>query len=203
MVVCDGFNNLPTTNQPPFPRLPSNQLLKQSVSHGNQVSYDLNETPVLNQSPIVQQNGTRPATNGHVLDKGRLLNNNNNNNINNNSACNYDNLRDIETSSQCDSTGNNLSSLSSATSNDLFLKSKYGATSNGQIINNNNNQQAASTSLPITDKSLMNNIMNKSTAQNDPKSQSMFTNNNNTTNTPVSSVSPSISFGHLLFFGSF
>lgn len=74
-------------------------------------------------------------------------------------VCNYDNLRDIETEEV--KTADLTSKLATP------------------ILKLNNNPSPISNSL--NDKSLMNNIMNKS--QNDPKSQSMLVNSN----TPIAS----------------
>ena len=90
-------------------------------------------------------------------------------------------------------------SFTQNTTNGTHLTTKNGnGNHNSTPINplnavNQIHQQQAN-SLPITDKHLMSNIMNKSNnvSMGDPKSQSMFTHNNNNSNTPVapSIVSP-------------
>lgn len=77
--------------------------------------------------------------------------------------CNYDNLRDIETEE----------------TKNVEVTNRLAT----PVLKLNNNSTPNSNSL--SDKSLMNNILNKS--QNDPKSQSMFVNSN----TPITSKNQS------------
>lgn len=126
---------------------------------------------------------------------------------NSSSSCNYDNLRSIDsddshlpspdqiknsTSSNLinnDSLNNEKPKIINSTSFTNSINGKNGVNAPTSVNGNNINIQQQTPSLPINDKSLMNNIMSK-TLFNDPKSQSMFTNNNsNNTNNIINNVS--------------
>lgn len=152
MVVCDGFNvpataTTTTTNSAPLPpTTASNMPFPTSTSTTSIPPVPLPK-PQLNS---LNNGGDRvdfSAANGVK----RLPP----------AQCNYDNLRDIEGSTDDYTT---VEKITAATA------------SNG-----------VRPSMPITDKSLMNNIMNKSAA--DPKSQSMFASNTNQANNTANSVS--------------
>lgn len=174
MVVCDGFNV--TQNSIPFPRL--NATASSSIPN-----YDLNETPQFMPKSVVQPlNGHLP---GDRIDYGGQQMNGQRTKAPiptpQSAQCNYDNLRDIDTDDYLHST--NLSNNITNNNNTTTTTNNNGNTNNGS--NNINGTKAStpqqhSSSLPITDKSLMNNIMSKSGG--DPKSQSMFANTNNTPN---------------------
>ena len=212
MVICDGFNAPTNTSTPlaPFPRL--NSL--QHTSNGMKPTYDLTETPVL-------LNGTlsgKAVTNGHSAPpppvearkpsaKLQQINNNNNNNKNkHNNSCNYDNLRSID-SDECQQSSPTESNSASNLRAQFFKNGSNGACKLPVPVSANStpvsNQSTITSSLPLTDKNLMLNIINRSSQQQDPKSQSMFTptngnsknnissNNNNNASivkTPVSSI---------------
>jgi hypothetical protein len=221
MVICDGFN-VPEQNGntqtpvAPFPRLNNKQ---------NESSTPLSTPTHLTHVP----NGTTNKTtlNGHIQNGVNLSyssirntnNNNNINNINNNnvvnktpklelnsplSNCNYDNLRSVDDEDDNDSE-NNLQNENNAPKLNGNGVSKNHAIKNSTPINNNNlPAQQQTSSLPLTDKNLMNNIMNKTINNNfDIKSQSMFhpnNNNNNTVNnTPISLVKIDF-FDSILYF---
>jgi hypothetical protein len=218
MVICDGFNHLISSetitslksqtsmtstntlsNASPFPRPPvpippvrstlnnhlndshSNQNGNNNGNHnGNSISDNLeNVNSYKNKPPTPTINLTLQ---------------------NSSSTCNYDNLRSIDSDESHlpspdqikNSTSNNLINdkpkLINSTSFTNCSNGKNGV--NTTPVNNGNNihSQQQTPCLPITDKSLMNNIMNK-TLSNDPKSQSMFTNNNsNNTNNTLNNV---------------
>lgn len=207
MVICDGFNhlissetitslkgqtNITSTNSSPFPRPPvPTPPIRTTLNH-------LNES--------INQNGNNgfhcTSDSSDAVNNIKGLNKNSPTPIststdqNSSSICNYDNLRSIDSDDSHlaspdrikNSTSNNLINnnfsnnerpkMLNSTSLTSSINGKNGA--NMTSVNDNYNQQQIS-NLPITDKSLMNNIMNKS-LPNDPKSQSMFTTNNNSNN---------------------
>jgi hypothetical protein len=132
------------------------------------------------------------------------------------SACNYDNLRSIDSddsrlTSPDMATSSNTNFLFNGTApqttNKLAASVSFTNSTNGKtqqqqppvplkstpIIQNSqiatNIQQQQTSSLPLSDKNLMTNIMNRSNVVNDPKSQSMFAASNANANTPVLAVS--------------
>lgn len=177
MVICDGYNHIvpqalvtPTSNLQPFPRLPLN---------GSTLSGQLQETPKLSQSML---NGK--TTNGHTSDL--ILNKPSKLPITP-SSCNYDNLRNIDSDDSRLTSPDTFDKLSNSKPQQLITPIL-----NLKLNNNNNNSTPLNNSTNNNqDKSLMNNIMNKSSQMNDSKSQSMFVNSNTATpntNTPISSV---------------
>ncbi len=195
MVICDGFNVPPPGVEPipinkpeesipaaknslPFPRVPPPQPPARQM------------VPTLPRKP--EQNGVNGVhkSNGHqdtidfakkqqqIIANNSLLPPNNN--------CNYDNLRNI------DSDDSRLTSpepsqaylLNGSAALNNFNSKLKSTPSNSPTIQNSVNSQVTS-SLPITDKNIMSNIMKKSNNI-DNKSQSMMT---NTTTTPVAVVS--------------
>lgn len=119
---------------------------------------------------ITPQNLLTPATqpfplaNGFAVETPKLPDTTLNGKSNGH-ACNYDNLRDIET--------------------DELKTPELPTRLVTPVLKVNSNSTPNSNQL--TDKNIINNIMNKS--QNDSKSQSMFVNSNG--NTPVTSKNPS------------
>lgn len=173
MVVCDGFNvpagTLSLTPQTSIS--PSNSLPFPTTNSSSSTPV---VPPVTLPKPVLSHQHSSGTTNGHGGDRTDLVNGSRFSSRTSvpstptttltSAQCNYDNLRDIEGVTDDYTTVAQLNS------------------SNG---NGCKPPPLPSSSLPITDKSLMNNILNKTTAAAnsiDPKSQSMFTANNNQNN---------------------
>lgn len=214
----------------PFPRLPPQPPLRQSNNMINNPN-SLYDTPT-NLNSFQLTNGI-PKTNGHfdsnlntdhhdfVTNKhkapGKLPLSMSNN-------CNYDNLRNIDSDDShltspdvvnnyiFNTNGNSkmVNSVSFNASNGSTLSGKLKSTPINSTSMLSNLQHQQNSSLPISDKNIMSNIMNKSLNLNDPKSQSMFnantnsnTNSNSTNNsTPVATVGLTF-FLNLFLFGFF
>lgn len=201
MVICDGFNaeSSPSVTTNSTPMAPFPRLNKSANGNGNNGSagYDLTETPVLLNGNLSKLNGAHNETLITPNPKRIVSHNNNGNNVS--SSCNYDNLHDMEPA------GDETDNSQPMTRSQFYAneKAKFFANGNGNGKVNNNttipstpiNPIAQNQSVPITDKSLMNNILNKASL-NDSKSQSMFTpnivgtngHNNNVSSTPLASV---------------
>ena len=206
-VINGSTPKQPAINASPFPRPPAPLPPIRQTNHLYDTS---NGTPVLHTNGSAKTNG---HVNDNVdfvspsVYKNKIPVPNKLPVAVSSSSCNYDNLRNIDSddsrltspdtlnnyafnSNMSDKTNGKLAnsiSFSNGTTNGTNGVHKPN-NNNSTPINNantvNNIQQHTTSSLPITDKNLMSNIMNKS-ALNDPKSQSMFTNNN----TPVAPVS--------------
>jgi len=195
MVICDGFNvpppgvepipinkteeSLPVKNSLPFPRVPPPQPPTRQM------------IPVPPKKPELNGVNGVHKTNGHqdAIDFAKKQQQiiTNNPPQQQNSNCNYDNLRNIDSDdSRLTSPEPSQAYLlngSAALSNNNFNNKVKFISSNSPSVQNSVNQQVNS-SLPLTDKNIMSNIMNKSNNI-DIKSQSMMTNN---TTTPVTVV---------------
>ena len=194
----------------PFPRLPPQPPLRQSNNINNN-SNSLYDTPG-NLNSFQLTNGI-PKINGHYdsninTDHPDFVNNKHKApgklplSMSNN--CNYDNLRNIDSDESrltSPDVANNYIFNTNGNSkmvNSVSFNASNGSTLNGKLkstpINStsmlSNLQQQQNSSLPISDKNIMSNIMNKSLNPNDPKSQSMFTANTNS-NTNSNSVNNS------------
>lgn len=177
MVVCDGFNVAadsssasltPLTSMSPSSSLPFPTANSSSSSSSTPVP-----PPVTLPKPVFN---VQNATNGHTgsgADRTDFSGLNGNRfsrssipstpTTTMNAQCNYDNLRDIEGATEDYTT---VAQLNAANGNGVKPP-----------------PPPPTSSLPITDKNLMNNIMNKTSGSGfDPKSQSMFTANNNQNN---------------------
>lgn len=192
----------------PFPRPPPVPLARQSISsNGNGINNHSSSKENKNGN---QQDNLDTASKQIKQAPNKLA-------VISSSSCNYDNLRSIDSGDDCHLTSpdTNIPSYNFNTSASTpKMPTSISFTqkpSNGNhytkmpisnssastpinplnAINNIQNQQA--NSLPITDKNLMSNIMNKTNISiNDPKSQSMFTHNN--LNTPVAPANVSFYF---------
>lgn len=197
MVVCDGFNvpppgvdpipindePLPNTNNKnslPFPRVPPPQppartILPEPTNGHNKTQ---NNSCVNGNNQV---NGHRDSVDfAKNNNTGAPLQTPNKLQIVSNSNCNYDNLRNIDSDdSRLTSPEPNQNYLLNGTSNSNKIKS----TPVNTTPTVNSVHQQVTSSLPLTDKNIMSNIMNKSNNI-DIKSQSMMT--ANTTTTPVS-----------------
>jgi len=196
MVICDGFNAQSASDTKP-----ASVKIEESFSNGKPINGGLNSSPFPRVPPpqpparqsinVHQNNGT---LNGNHVSNGYLGPNDNVDfgsnglqvpnklQILNSSNCNYDNLRSID------------SDDSRLTSPDPVNSFIY---NNGRTPTTNPPhalsaiQQHQTSSLPITDKNIMSNIMNKSNNV-DLKSQSMMTTNTNTTPVPLKNQSDSV-----------
>ena len=207
MVVCDGFNVPPPGVEPiplndesilinskpnslPFPRVPPPQppartLIPQSEPmNGHHTPTNGSHTNGIHKSnghqdtiDFVKNNNSTPQ----LPSKLQIVSNSN---------CNYDNLRNI------DSDDSRLTSpepvhnyIFNGKSQTHFHNNNIKSTpTNPASVVNSVNQQVT-TSLPLTDKNIMSNIMNK-TNDFDMKSQSMMT--TNTTPVAVKNTSDSV-----------
>lgn len=183
MVVCDGFNVPPpgveiaSTNddsmnkQPnslPFPRVPPPQPpARQSIPNLNGHNGNFS-------NGNHKSNGLHDDLDSSIQAQSKLQ-------ITSSSNCNYDNLRSIDSDD---------SRLTSPEPSQCY---SFNATPNNFKINQtptnkpaavNAVQQQITSSLPLTDKNIMSNIMNKSNNI-DIKSQSMMANPNTTPVTVV------------------
>jgi len=183
MVICDGFNVPPPGVEPiplnkieeppksslPFPRIPPPQPpARQSIP----ASTNGHSTNGLNgiHKPNGHQDSIDSAKKAGNL---QILSSSNN--------CNYDNLRNIDSDeSRLTSPEPNQNYLLNGTpvGNNKFNNNIKSTPTNPPQVVNSVHQQVT-TSLPLTDKNIMSNIMNKSNNI-DIKSQSMMTNTNTT-----------------------
>jgi hypothetical protein len=211
MVICDGFNHLISSEtistlkaqtsvsststtinsiaspfpRPPVPQPPARQMINNS---SNDINHNGNE---------------KSSNNGYHNGNGNVDTTDSTSNsfkINkappppppaklalqvSSSSCNYDNLRSI------DSDDSHITSPEPLNGNNHIIDDKSKLSNSNSFTNSNIKNgvdtttisvtQQQPSSMPITDKSIMNNIMNKTMA-NDSKSQSMFTNNSNNSN---------------------
>lgn len=204
--TTNNTNNNNGTSMP-FPRPPPVPLARQSISsssNGNGINNHL--------SSKENNNGHHDNLDTTTESLKQLKQAPNKLPVISSSSCNYDNLRSIDSGddSRLTSPDTNIANYNFNTTvstpkmpTSISFTQKTNTTANGNhytkipvsnsssstpinplsAINNIQNQQA--NSLPITDKNLMSNIMNKTNISiNDPKSQSMFAHNNNL-NTPV------------------
>ena len=196
MVICDGFNAQGASDTKAAPQV----KIEESLTNGKPTG-GVNSSPFPRVPPpqpparqlinVHQNNGTlngNHASNGYL---GHFDANAPNDNVDfgsnglqvpnklqilNSSNCNYDNLRSIDSGDD--------SRLTSPDAVNSFIYNNGRTPTTNPAHALSAIQQHQTSSLPITDKNIMSNIMNKSNNV-DLKSQSMMTTNTNTTPVPL------------------